>query len=124
MGNDIFDPNDPRIQLIIAKQQLKFNDELSTLKQLLETKKLELMFLQEKINTSAKKTSIKRGRIRFLTFLASMIFLSSTLLTGFGISILAATPPNQQGWFMIVLGTVTYLIGAIMTNLPAIGESD
>lgn len=117
-----FDLNDPRIQLIVTKQQLRYNDDMNALQRQLDLEKQKLMFLQEAINRSKKEASKKRGTSRFQAFLADLIFLFSTILIGFGISMLTSTTPSPQGWFMIILGITAYLIGALMTL--AIGKNN
>ena len=124
MGIDEFDPNNPRIQLIVMKQQLKFTDELNLLDKQLELKKQELLFLQKAIEKSKEKTAKKSGASKLQSILANLVFLSSTILVGFGINSLTSIHNNPQGWIMIILGIFFYFIGTIMTTYLVSGGRD
>lgn len=62
----------------------------------------------------------KRTTAKLQAFVASIIFLISSVLVNFATSMLTSSPPSPSlGWSMLGLAAVAYLAGAFMTTLLA-----
>lgn len=83
----------------------------------------EMKHIQKALTLSKKDSSHKRSKIKRQGFIASLIFLLSSVLVNIGTSLLTSNPPNGLGWIMMVLATVSYVIAALMTTLFAEGEN-
>lgn len=151
MGINNFDADDPRIQLEVMKERLKFSEEKihqqeqalekvyvnlgrqdtnlkrtveerNELKVELEVTKQKLKHVQESLALSGKKSIKRNTTAKLQAFLASLLFLLASILASFGTNLLTSTPPNSLGWIMIVLAGVAYTIAALMTTLLALGD--
>ncbi len=77
----------------------------------------KLTHAQQAFTQSSQQTTGKDRQAKWRAFLASILFLMTSVLAGVGASMLAASPPNQFGTTLIALGAVVYIVAAILTTL-------
>lgn len=137
-----FDPTDPRIELELTRERLKnseernrqleenvkqaffdlgrkdtelqrIRDERDDVKIKWEVAKIEIGHKQELLMLTGQKKRENRSRsIRYNIF-GNLLICFAGVLVAFGTSILAAPPPNQLGWLIIVSAIVVYFVGAV-----------
>jgi hypothetical protein len=149
MGMSNFDPTDPRVQLEIIRERLHYSEEkvrehellLAQTNRDLGQKNAELKITEEERNDFKLKWEIlqrdfihsqetltktiqiskqKKKTVRFQAFLASLIFLLSSVLVNLGTTMLTSSPPNELGWVMIALAAASYIVAALMTTILAL----
>lgn len=153
MGAYDFDLDDPRVQLEVTKERLKYAEEkffqqgqalekallslgrLETdlkrtieerndLKTELEVTKQKLKYAELALVQYGTKTIEKSKNARRQAFLASLMFLIASVLASAGINMLTSTPPNSLGWLITGLAILAYIVAALMTTLLALGGTN
>ncbi|HEY1348992.1 MAG TPA: hypothetical protein VGF67_05135 [Ktedonobacteraceae bacterium] len=143
------DPAKSKIQLEILKERLKYSEEKfhqqeqalaqayknlgqkeAELKQVSvekedlrikwEVLQRDFKYVQDTLAQGNQKTAKKRNTAKLQAFLASLIFLLTSVLVNIGTTMLTSLPPNTLGWVMIALAAAAYIIAALMTTFLAI----
>jgi hypothetical protein len=82
----------------------------------------DLQYARDALAQNSQVGAKKRTRAKRQAFLVSLIFLVSSILVNFGTSKLTSSPLDLSlGWSLLALAVVTYIIGASMTTLLALG---
>lgn len=152
-GNNKIASGDPYVQLEVAKERTKYLEEKvfqqrrerekdlkklrrqeSELKRLekhcselcieLEVKKQQLKHTENIIALHNQKIAKRNASIKFRAFLASILFLSSSILASFGINLLAVSLSSAAAWLTISVSVVIYLVATAMTTIFATEESN
>lgn len=146
MENDDIDLNNPIVQVEVLKVSLKHaeekisqleetnkqayitigrleaqlkqaTDDFHDMRVKLGVTEQKLTHTQQALKQSSQNTTGKNRQTKWRAFLASILFLMTTVLAGVGASMLAASPPNQLGITLIALGAVVYIVAAVLTTL-------
>ncbi len=133
-----FDPTDPRVQLELANERLKYADERirqleGTLAQVytnLSRKEIEINQLKDEREDLKLKWELAKRDLKHLqensatqkngkdrAFNATLILALASGFTGWGINLLTSTPRNLVGLVLIAIAIVLYFIGARLTAL-------
>lgn len=149
MGMSNVDPAKSKIQLEVLKERLKYSEEKNRqqeqvlaqaykdlgqkeaeLKQIRvehddlrikwEVLQRDLKHVQDSLTQSSQKTAKKKNTAKLQAFLASLIFLLSSVLVNIGTTMLTSLPPNSLGWVMTALAAAAYIIAALMTTFLAL----
>lgn len=144
MGNS--DPTDLRIQLEVIRERLKYAEEKSRQQEQMLTqaykdlgqKEAELKQIrseredlkikwevlqrdfkhsQNSLIQATQANTKKKKTAQFQGFIASIVFLCSSILVNLGTAMLTSLPPNSLGWIMITLAATIYFIAALMTTV-------
>src|SRR5579859_7773129 len=99
----------------------KMRDERDDLRIKWEVMKAEIKHLQDSLTQNSQTSTKKRSIVKRQGFVASLIFLLSSVLVNVGTTLLTSSPPNSLGWVMMALATVSYIVAALMTTLFAEG---
>lgn len=104
------------------KELARTNQELRNLKvqrevlqrSLYETQ-LELKDTRVNLELTKSREEVKRQGTRFQILIASLIYLISTILAGFGVNLVTATSPNSTGYIILALSALLYLLATFTT---------
>lgn len=81
----------------------------------------EVKHLQDSLTQNSRMNTQNRGIIKRQGFIASLIFLLSSVLVNVSTTLLTSNPPNSLGWVMMAIAVVAYAVAALMTTLFAEG---
>jgi hypothetical protein len=90
----------------------------------LEVKKQQLKYTEDIITLHNQKNAKRNASIRFRAFLASVLFLSSSILASFGINLLTVSVSGAAAWLMISVSVILYLVATTMTTTFTAEESN
>jgi len=148
MGMSNSDPTDLKIQLEVIRERLKYAEEKSRQQEQMlaqayknvgqkeaelqqirserEDLKIKWEVLQRDFKHSqnsllqeTQANTKKKRTTQLLGFLASFIFLCSSILVNFGTAMLTSLPSNSSGWILIALAAPIYFIAVLMTTVFA-----
>jgi hypothetical protein len=150
MGTDNIDPIRSKIQLEVLRERIKYletrnkqqekdlleardslrrqdidlgtmRDERDDLRIKWEVMRSEIKHLQDSLTQSNQINTKSKSILKRQGFIASLIFLLSSVLVNVGTTLLTSNPPSPLGWVMIALATASYIVAALMTTLFAEG---
>jgi len=100
------------------KELEQIKEDRTDLKIKWEVLKKDFQYAQAALSQSSHVTSKKRTMAKLQAFLASIIFLLSSVIANFATGVLTSNPPNPSlGWSMLGLAASVYIIGALMTTV-------
>jgi hypothetical protein len=103
------------------KELEQVKEECADLKTKWEVLKRDLQHAQDSLSQNSLTIAKKRTTAKFQAFLASLVFLFSSVLVNIGTSMLTSTPPNPAlGWSILGISAAMYTVGASMTTLLAL----